>query len=286
MPRARTARIAIVLLLCVVVGLALFGLRNATAVPILRQGSVSLPQLPRDSAPIRIALLSDIHVGNIGMPPARLDAVVAQVNAARPDIVLLAGDFIIGDTPHGAVERARDLRHLAGLRARWGVFAVLGNHDHWTAPDAIRAELAGAGVITLENDAVRSGPLAITGVGDRFSSHDSISAAAARAKAVGGIPIAFTHSPDIAPDLPAEFPLLLAGHTHCGQGVLPWIGPIVRTARGRTLYDQRYRCGRIEDPGRTVIVTGGVGSGALPMRLNAPPDWWLVELSPSARPAR
>lgn len=252
------------------------GYRNATAVPIERRATVDLIDFPAGAKPVRIALLSDIHVGNMGMRPQRLAEIVQAVNAEGPDIVILAGDFVVGEHKEGTAKRALDLAALAKLRAPAGVFAVLGNHDQWTDPDAIRRSLEQAGVHVLENTAVRRGSLALVGIGDRFSGHDDIARAVARAEAVGGIPVAFTHSPDISPDLPARFHILLAGHTHCGQVVAPLIGPVVRYSRARRLYDPKFRCGRVEDMGRVTFITAGVGSGTLPLRFNAMPDWWLI----------
>lgn len=254
------------------------GLSNATSVPIQRSTNISIAGLPGEIEPFRIALLSDIHVGNLAMRPERLTDIVRQVNEAKPNIVLLAGDFIIGESEAGAAKRARDLAPLSGLNAPDGVFAVLGNHDHWTDPEAIRRNLADAGISVLENEAVGLGRITLVGIGDRFSGHDNISLAAKRAEAIGGVPIAFTHSPDISPDLPEHFRVLLAGHTHCGQMVAPLVGPIVRYSQGRRLYDQKYRCGRTDDANRSTIVTAGVGPGAVPLRFNAMPDWWMVEL--------
>lgn len=267
--------------LAVMVGLAItgcVGLNTALSAPLQRNATLWLDRLPAGTPPVRIAVLSDIHVGNLVMRPARLRSIVHAVNAAHPDIVLLAGDFVIGERREGTAERALDLAPLAGLRAPGGVFAVLGNHDHWTDPEAIRSSLRRAGVRVLKNDAVRRGAITIIGLGDRFSNHDDIPLAARRAAMLGGIPIAFTHSPDLVPDLPKTMAVLFAGHTHCGQVVAPGIGPIVRYSRGRRLYDPRYRCGRVIEPGRITIVTGGIGSGTFPLRFNARPDWWLIEL--------
>lgn len=256
------------------------GFRNAMSVPIERHAIVRLADLPEGAGPIRIALLSDIHVGNFTMRPARLADIVRAVNAARPDIVMLAGDFVVGEHKEGAAGRAMNLAPLARLQAPSGVFAVLGNHDHWTDPDAIRRTLERAGIQVLENSAVRRGPLALVGIGDRFSGHDDIARSVRQAAALGGVPVAFTHSPDVSPDLPARFHLVLAGHTHCGQVVVPLMDAVVRYSRWRRLYDQKFRCGRIDDPGRSTFVTAGVGPGALPLRFNAMPDWWLIELKP------
>lgn len=280
-PLLRAARLGAGLLVLALAVLVVIGLGNVVADPIERTASVALPALPAGTAPIHVALLSDIHLGNRGMLPERLDRIVAQVNAARPDMVLIAGDFITGYDDEGAADRAAGLTSpLSRLHAPLGVFAVLGNHDHWTMPQAVRADLAKAGVIVLENEAVRRGALAVVGVDDRFSGHDDLGRAVAAADRVGGVPIAFTHSPDIAHDLPERFPLLLAGHTHCGQVVLPWGTSVASYVSRKHLFDSRYRCGRIDDPHRTTFVTAGVGSGTVPVRLGAMTDWWLIELHP------
>jgi len=264
--------------------LILVGMGNARSKPIVRQLTLHMPGLPDGSRPTRVALLADIHLGNMGMTSARLAEVVEQVNAAHPDLVLLAGDFVTGHDAQGAAERAAGLsRPLTHLRAPLGVVAVLGNHDHWTAPGAVRAALSKAGIVVLENQAVRRGPFAVVGIGDRFSGHDDAFLSLAAARSIGGVPLVLTHSPDVVPDLPASLPIVLAGHTHCGQVVLPWIGPLVMRApkdHWRQLYNPRYRCGIVRDGTRTTIVTAGVGSGTSPIRLGAMPDWWLITLEP------
>ena len=259
----------------------LTGMKNAQSAPIIRRADVKLPQLAAETPPVRIALLSDIHLGNRGMEPDRLAKIVDQVNAAHPDLVLLAGDFVIGEDVTGAEARAKALTEpLSRLRAKQGVFAVLGNHDHWTAPEAIQAALVKAGITVLENEAERRGAFAVIGVGDRFSGHDNIARSLASARRVGGTPIVFTHSPDISPDMSSGIPLVLAGHTHCGQMVLPVVGPVIRYSHFQHLYNPRYRCGLVRDADRLTVVTGGVGSGGLPFRLGAMPDWWLLTVRP------
>lgn len=264
--------------------LFLVGMSNARSKPIIHQATFHMVQLPKGSRPTKVALLADIHLGNRGMTAQRLAEIVDQVDASRPDLILLAGDFVTGHDAQGAAERAAGLTYpLARLRAPLGVVAALGNHDHWTAAGAVRNALTKAGVIVLENQAVRRGPFAVIGIGDRFSGYDDAPAALSAGRNIGGVPIVLTHSPDIVPDLPADQPLILAGHTHCGQVVFPWIGPLVMHAPSdhwRQLYNPRYRCGIVRDGARTTIVTAGVGSGTSPIRLGAMPDWWLITLEP------
>jgi predicted MPP superfamily phosphohydrolase len=113
------------------------------------------------------------------------------------------------------------------LNAPLGVVAVLGNHDHWTSPKGVRAALLRAGITVLGNEATRRGPLAILGVDDAFSGHDDVAATVGSWKAIGGIPLVLTHTPDLTHKLSGELSIVLAGHTHCGQVVLPWLGPIL-----------------------------------------------------------
>ncbi len=247
------------------------GVHNALSDPIKRTADIQLAALPKQSKPVRIALLSDVHVGNFVMTRDRLGHIVSEVNASHPDIVLLAGDFVIGESPAGTSARALDLAPLTNLRARNGVFAVLGNHDHWTDAAIIRSTLRKAGVVVLGNEAVRVGALAIVGIDDRFSHHDDIARSMRQAEKIGGVPIALTHSPSLSSDLPRSVPLLLAGHTHCGQ--MFW----------RRYYNSALICGILKERSHTVVVTGGIGSGAVPLRYGAPPDWWLLEVRPEGR---
>lgn len=240
---------------------------------------MALPGWPAGAPPVRVALLSDLHVAGPDMPPDRLRRIVAQVNAARPDLVLIAGDFTSDKrvaTRRYAVADA--VVPLAALRAPLGVVAVPGNHDHWRGIAAFERGLPRVGVRLLRNDAVRAGPLSVVGVDDAFSGHADVARALAAADRLDGrgrpAPrLGLTHSPDIAPSLAGRLPLLLAGHTHCGQISLPLIGRFATMSR----HGDRYACGRV--PGApTVIVGAGLGTSLLPLRLGEPPDWWLVTL--------
>lgn len=262
--------------------LVAIGLREAKSDAVERRMTLGLAGWPTDTPPLTIALLSDIHLGNRAMNAERLGRIVSEVNAARPDLVLLAGDFMVGHDAVGASQRAAGLQApLSRLTARLGVIAVLGNHDHWTSPTSVRAALVRAGVTVLQNEALQRGPITILGIDDAFSGHDDVGATLASWRRVGGIPLVLTHAPDVALKLPSDLPLVMAGHTHCGQVVLPWMGPLLTRGpkqQWRTLYDPRYRCGVVQDRGRVVLVTAGLGSGTSPLRLGARPDWWLIRI--------
>ena len=281
-----TRRLIPTLLIVLLLAAALFaiGVANARADPVVRRVTLSLPNWPTGARPVTVALVSDIHLGDETTDEPRLARIAEQVTALRPDLIVLAGDFIAGHHPGKAAAQAPALtRALARLRAPLGVVAVLGNHDHWTGSgDVIRA-LAAAHAATLSNRAIRRGPLAIGGVDDAYTHHDRTAATLAQVRALGAAPLVVTHSPDIAPQLGADTPVLLAGHTHCGQVVLPIFGAPSVPSR----YGGRYLCGVIRERARTTVVTAGLGTSSLPLRFGAPPDVWLVTLGPElSRPAR
>lgn len=251
--------------------------RFAEARPVQRTVTVELSGLASNTPPLKVVLLADLHVAKYGDSPERLRETVARVAALRPDLVLIAGDFL-ADTILKPVPMRPNVAPLAGLKARLGVFAVLGNHDYdyRDDPDRLTFWLSRVGVRVLDNKAFRAGPLAVVGIGDAFSGHARLARALRSAKQAGGAPVVFTHSPDIVPDLPANVELAMAGHTHCGQVVLPLIGPLDTRSR----YGERYVCGVIREGARTTVVTAGLGVSRFPLRLGAPPDFWLITLVP------
>jgi uncharacterized protein len=282
----RAVKFVAYLLVAPIAALALFMLLEARSDPLVRRADLTLPGMAPD-ATLRVVLLSDIHIGTLAMDADRLGRIVAQVNALQPDLVLIAGDFIYGADPHGAAKLGEPMvAPLSRLRARYGVAAVLGNHDVATGPATVRRQLYRAGVILLENRARIFGPIALGGVSDASTVHDDVGAALASARALHRPIVMLTHSPDIAPKLPDDAPLLFAGHTHCGQGVLLGHGLAPEVSR----FGKRFQCGLIREGARTVLVTGGLGTSGVPLRIGAPPDLWLVTLhgtkkGPDARPA-
>lgn len=270
-------RLLLFALALVVVGLAGigWGVLSARADPVVRRAEIALPRWPAGAPPIRVVLISDVHIGTIAMDAGRLARIVGQVNALHPDLVLIAGDLIYGHDPRGAARLGPAMvAPLKALRGRLGVVAVPGNHDHWTGIADVRAQLAAAGVTVIENEAIRRGPLVIGAIGDDFSGHDDLPATLRAMRRLPGAPVVLTHSPDVAPQLPPGLPLLLAGHTHCGQAVIPGRGPVLSVSR----YGDRYQCGLRRELARLVVVTAGLGTSGPPMRYFAPPDLWLLTL--------
>jgi uncharacterized protein len=275
-----TIRRLLLLLLVAVLAVVAWCYRNATARPVIREASVTLPRWPAGQPPIRLLLLSDVHVAAPDMTPSRLAEIVWQIEAASPDIVLIAGDLVSDRriaTGHYSLRQA--VAPFERLRPRLGVFAVLGNHDHWRDSREATEALEAVGVRLLDNEAVRAGPLAIGGLDDAFTGHDDLQATLEAMSRAGGARVLLSHSPDPFAELPSGTGLMLAGHTHCGQIRLPLYGAISTMSD----HGERYACGRVDERDNSLIVTSGVGTSIMPLRLGAPPDMWLITVGPEAR---
>lgn len=267
----------LLLLAAVALGLAAYGYAAGVSDPLVRRANVALPDWPEGAAPVRAVLISDIHVAGPDMPPERLARIVGQINALRPDVVLIAGD-LVSDRPLSTrlYSTEESIAPLKALRPLLGTVAVLGNHDHWRVEKEVGAALAAAGITVLDNDAVQIGPLAVGGLDDAFTDHEDLDSTLARLRALPGGRLMISHSPDPFARLPGDIRLMLAGHTHCGQISLPLVGPFATYSD----YGNRFACGLIREGGKLLIVGAGLGTSMIPVRLGAPPDMWLVELGP------
>lgn len=249
-------------------GLIACGYREATQDPLIRTATFKATGPLADRRPVRILLMSDAHVESPETPPVRLSRIVEQANALHPDIIVIAGDFV-GDsalaTKKYSIQQA--VAPLRELKASLGVFAVAGNHDRRDAAKLGYA-LQAVRVTLLDDDAIQVGPIALGGF--RPGYYRSLR----RLYHLDGTRILVAHSPDQFPRLKRAIPLMLAGHTHCGQIVPPVVGALATGSR----YGTRYLCGLIREGGKTLIVTSGLGTSQLPLRIGAPPDMWLITI--------
>jgi predicted MPP superfamily phosphohydrolase len=244
---------------------------------VLTRHVVPLARAPA-LAGLKIAVIGDLHAGAPYIDAAKIDAVVAMTNQARPDLILLTGDYVIGHIlggRHMAIETI--VAHLKPLSAPLGVYAVIGNHDRWENADHIASALSGAGFVVLENAhhivQTPRGPLDIVGIGDATTN------AAHPARALAGLDpddraICLTHSPDVFPRLPWTCALTVAGHTHGGQVRLPFVPNPIRFSR----YGQRYVAGLVREDGKSLFVNTGIGTSVLPLRFGVPPEISLLVL--------
>jgi predicted MPP superfamily phosphohydrolase len=228
--------------------------------PKISEHEISVAKLDPRHDGVRIAQLSDIHVGNL-TPESHIRAAIDAANAANPDLVVLTGDYVCWR--RAEVEMAR--RQLGGLRAP-RVLAVLGNHDYFVWGAGVRHALEDNGYEVLRNQTtvanVRGAPLPVVGVDDPVTRHDDLDAAFAGAPAE--LPrIVLCHGPDRGPDLARRgADVVLSGHTHGGQIYIKGI-----TDRIMKQVGLRYRRGMYDLGATTMYVTPGVGFSGVTRRV-------------------
>lgn len=248
---------------------------------------------PRD-LPLSIAIIADPHTGGPQTPPEQLARAVGMANALRPDLVVLLGDYLadgrfIADRP--TMRQVAEI--LAGLQAPLGVHAVLGNHDWWECPAAqsgarilpeAAEAFAAAGLPIMHNELRRlehrGRDVWLAGLGSQWAYRRGgvIQGAHDLDGTLAGIPegapsILLAHEPDIFPLVPEHVGVTLSGHTHGGQVRVRGYSPLVPSR-----YGNRYAYGAVVEEGRHLIVSGGIGNSALPIRFGMPPEVTLVEL--------
>jgi predicted MPP superfamily phosphohydrolase len=227
---------------------------------------------------LRILFLSDLHAGPL-VSPAALHEALRRVQSVEPDVILLGGDLITTRTEEFESHR----RAFESLRAPLGVYAVLGNHDHYSCqPERVRALAEDAGIVVLHNRSVRlrrrGACLDLAGVDDMLMGRPDLPRALERVEAPV---ILLSHNPDLFFDaVRHNVALMLAGHTHGGQIRVPGFPVLVRQSRYR-LDQGRYHVGESE-----LIVSRGLGAVGLPWRAQCPPEAVLIRLRGRASPGR
>ena len=239
---------------------------------------------------LKIVMIGDIHGGSNNVTGDKLREIVSKTNQQNADIVVLLGDYVTqrrGDKPISQRELVTPIAtiadNLAGLKARHGVFAVLGNHDGWYDDPSVAAELTRVGYKVLQNQVAvieKDGKrLKILGLIDHLKLSPRWSQTSADLKPIAnssgeGNLIVLQHSPDIIKvvtgdlSISKDLRLILAAHTHGGQVWFPILGtPIVPSSFG-----QKYSYGHIKENAVDMFVTSGVGTSVLPIRFMMPPE--------------
>jgi predicted MPP superfamily phosphohydrolase len=240
---------------------------------VVNETEIKLPAWPAAFAHLKITAISDLHAGRPYINEAKLEKVVGMANATEPDLIVLLGDFISRNKDEKLLMTPEIIADkLKGLHAKYGVYAVLGNHDWNFDGERVRRALEGAGIHVLENDVAQiqkdGQTIWLLGVPDFWMRQPiDIRPALAKINAPGPI-IALTHNPDVFPTLPPNVILTLAGHTHGGQVNIPFYGrPIVPSQ-----YGERYAAGYIQENNRHLFVTTGIGTTGLAVRFRVPPE--------------
>ena len=228
----------------------------------------------------KIVFISDIHLGPY-MSPQRLSGIVNQINGMNPEMIILGGDYVHYQSEYiGPV-----FAELGKLRAGLGVFAVLGNHDHYAGEGLTRKMIVKYGIKNIDNQSVwvKKGKdsIKIGGVGDLW---EDIQLPENTLKGLmkSNFAILVSHQPDYIENMNTDLiDLTLSGHTHGGQiTFFGWWAPVLPSD-----YGQKYRYGLIDSGTMKSVISSGVGTVAVPFRFFCRPEIVVIKLK-AANPSQ
>lgn len=228
--------------------------------------------LPESLRGLTIAQLSDVHHSQI-VPLPIIEQAVALTNSLKPDVVFLTGDFVSNDVSYAA----GCARALAALHAPLGRYAILGNHDYWTDPGEVTAQLERHGIPVLNNAAAHlRDSLWVAGVDDAWSGTPQLDEALAGIPA-GATTILLAHEPDFADQAQGRgIALQLSGHSHGGQVRVPFTRrPVV------PFLSWKYYAGLRQVGDLWVYTNPGLGTMQPPFIFTCRPVIALLELQPA-----
>lgn len=237
----------------------------------LTRETVPVSGLPQALNGLRIGLLTDFHHSET-VPLAIVDAAIRMALAEQPDLIALGGDYVTFGNGHGRRYVEPVAEALSVLTAPHGVFAVLGNHDD---DKDMPAALTARGITVLRDArtrlTVRGETLDIAGI--RYWTRRAAAIEQVLRGAHSNV-ILLAHTPmRLAEAAALSVPLVLSGHTHGGQIVLPGLGAIA-AREFPVVAGIGYR------ENTTIFVSRGVGTVYVPVRLNCPPEVAVLTLEP------
>lgn len=241
---------------------------------------IRLRNLPSAFRGFRIVQISDVHHSSF-LGEANITEASRRANALEPDLVVLTGDYI----SHSRDYIEGCARALGTLRSKNGVFAVLGNHDHWTDGQMMADALTSEGIRVLANESVsleRAGTrIWLSGVDDLMVERNDLPAALSQTVS-DETRILLCHNPAIIREAArAGVDLVLSGHTHGGQ--INWRLLVGRddqpAARWLRRPSRRLTRGHAQLGNTQLYVNRGLGTVVVPLRYGCPPEITLLELT-------
>ena len=220
---------------------------------------------------LSVAVIGDVHLPEGPEPLAAFLSLMLEVKSSQPDLVVFVGDYTssprsVEDMPSHRENIITALKLIDPLPRA----VVLGNYESWSDPEKWFNDFNRLGVDAMENETrliqTVKGPVCVRGFGDMFT--DRYQYVDYPAECINLPKLSITHDPQGAFDSPV-MGLVIAGHTHCGQVSLPFIGPLWVPSDAPA----SAHCGLYEDSQRSVFVTSGVGTSILPLRFGTQSQW-------------
>lgn len=236
----------------------------------LEHVEIAIKRLPAKLDGLKIVHLSDTHHSPF-TDLKHIERAIKVANRLRPDMFLLTGDYVSHERQYIAPVAAV----LGGLKAKYGIYACLGNHDHWTDADLLTDLFRGEGINVLINEGfrfeARGSSFWLCGVDDHMVGKTDVPAAL-RGSFPDEMKLLLAHNPIIFREAARHgVDLTLSGHTHGGQIK-------VRDPEKRILPQRRLKAGLHTRRNSQIYITRGIGTVVVPMRYQCPPEISLLEL--------
>ncbi len=234
---------------------------------------IPVSNLPPSFDGFTVAHLTDLHLGVL-VSESFVEGIVERTNRLRADIIVCTGDYVHERNTIEEIDKVWPI--LSKLEARYGVYSVLGNHDHWADLDRSLYWMERSG----QNLRHRCTPVArgrdrilVGGAGDYWEDELKIDKVFSCSDA-HECRVLLAHNPDSV-DTPYDTPLslVLSGHTHGGQVVFPFFGPPVLPVKNKA-----YSSGLISTPRTQLFISRGIGWAIYPVRFNCYPEIAVLEL--------
>ena len=238
--------------------------------------SISIQDSDVTPTSLSIAVIGDTHLPEGREPLAALRELLLEVKAAEPDLIVFVGDYIFDPSSEQLPIHRENIINVLKLVDPVPRAVVLGNYESWSNAKDWLSEFERLGVDAMENEVkvleTKKGPVCVRGLGDKFTSRFGYVDYPVDCKSMPKLTI--THDPAGAFDRRVKG-LVIAGHTHCGQVSLPFIGPLWVPTDAPSF----AHCGLHEGGDLTVFVTSGVGTAILPVRYGAQSHWDIITLA-------
>jgi uncharacterized protein len=234
---------------------------------------LSVPSLPKAFNGFRVVHLTDLHLGYL-VSESFIREVIHKANRLKPDIIVCTGDYVHASNTTKEIDTVWPI--LSTLKARYGVYSILGNHDHWADTEKSLQWLQRTGQSVRHTcKPIYRGKerILIGGAGDYWEDELNIDLSFSSSDE-GDCRILLTHNPDsVDTDFETPLALILSGHTHGGQVSIPFLGPPVLPVKNK-----KYASGLIETEKGPLFISKGIGWTIYPIRINCYPEIAVHEL--------
>jgi predicted MPP superfamily phosphohydrolase len=271
--------VAMSVLLALLAGLAAYSYFLEPRRLVVHSETLRLANFDPELNGLKVVAISDIHGGSNHVTEEKLRSIVSLANEQDPDIIVLLGDYVSETEFKGRnlkmpIETVAE--NLTGLKAKYGVFGVIGNHDWWWDENRVRSEFERVGVTILEDQiepiTIAGRTVWLWGIEDFWKARQVPLENTFSAIPVKQNIIAVTHNPDALLKAPEGIALMLAGHSHGGQVNFPFFGPKA------FVNDPRFMAGEAFVDGKHIFVTTGIGCTGPQIRFRVPPEIAVLTL--------